>query len=123
MNAVDANGNSLPRVHVVPSVITVSVDLVSGLKKKIVPVIPELSAADGWALTKITVEPAQMEISGTESVVNSVVTLKTLPFTVQTGQRIFKGKLKLEIPEGVTVKDEEVTISAEVIRKPVMRDN
>lgn len=123
MNAVDANDNSLPHVHVVPSVITVSVDIESGLKKKIVPVIPELSAADGWALTKTSVEPAQIEISGAESAVNSIVTLKTLPFTVQTGQRLFKGTLKLDIPEGITVKSDEVTVSAEVVRKPVMRDN
>ena len=123
MNAVDANGNSLPSVHVVPSVITVSVDLESGVKKKIVPIIHGLIPAEGWALTGVTVEPEQTEISGTESAVNAVVMLKTLPFTVQTGQRLFKGKLKLDVPEGITVKDEEVTVSAEVIRKPVMRDN
>lgn len=123
MNAVDANGNSMPSVHVVPSVITVSVDLESGVKKKIVPIIHSLIPAEGWALTGVTVEPEQTEISGTESAVNAVVMLKTLPFTVQTGQRLFKGKLKLDVPEGITVKDEEVTVSAEVIRKPVMRDN
>lgn len=123
MNAIDENGNTLPQIHVVPSVITVSVEIESGVKKKIVPIIPELSVADGWILTKISVEPEQIEISGTESVINSVVTLKTLPFTVQTGQRLFKGTLKLNVPEGVTVKEDEVTVSAEVIRKPVMRDN
>ncbi|MBO4780718.1 MAG: hypothetical protein J5497_08790 [Selenomonadaceae bacterium] len=122
MNAVDEDGNSLPRVHVVPSVITVSVDIESGLKRKIVPVIPELSTTDGWELTKITVEPAQMEIVGIESVINPIVTLRTEPFTVQTGQRIFNGTLKIDVPEGVTVKSNEVTVSASVIRKPVMRD-
>ena len=122
MNAVDEKDNIVPRVRVVPSVITVSVDIESGIKKRIVPIVPELSVADGWELTKISVEPAQMEIVGTESLVNSIFTLKTEPFTVQTGQRTFKGTLKLLIPDGLTVKSDEVTVSAEVVRKSVLRD-
>jgi len=122
LNAVDKENNVIPRVHVVPSVITISFDIENGLKKRIVPIVPELSVADGWELKKISVEPVQMEISGAESVINSIVTLKTEPFTVQTGQRLFKGTLKLVVPEGVNVPEDKVTISAEVIRKPVMRD-
>ena len=122
MRAVDAKEEVLPNVRVVPSVITVSVDIESGIKRRIVPVIPELSVADGWELTKITVEPAQIEISGAESVINSIVTIKTEPFTVQTGQKNFKGTLKLDVPESVTVKSSEVTVSAEVVRKPVARE-
>ena len=63
-----------------------------------------------------------MEITGVESVINPIVTLRTVPFTVQTGQRVFKGTLKLDVPEGVTVPNDEVTVTASVIRKPVMRD-
>ncbi len=122
MHAVDAKGNAISQVRVVPSVITISVDIESGVKKKIIPVVPELSAADGWELSKISVEPAQVEITGAESVVNSIVTIKTVPFTVQTGQRTFKGTLKLVVPDGVTAKNDEVTVSAEIIRKPVMRE-
>ncbi len=122
MHAVDNKGNVISRVRVVPSVITVSVDIESGLKKRIVPIVPELSVAEGWELTKITVEPAQIEITGAESVINSIVTLKTAAVSVQTGQRIFKSNLKLVVPDGVTVKTEEVAVSAEILRKPVMRD-
>ena len=122
MHAIDDKGNIVERVRVVPSVITVSVDVESGLKRRIVPVVPELTVADGWELTKITVEPAQIEISGAESAVNSVVTLKTLPVSVQTGQRQFKSNLKLVVPEGVTLREYEVTVSAEVVRKAVMRE-
>lgn len=123
MNAVDAENNLVERVRVVPSVITVSVEMQSGLKKRIVPVVPELSAAEGWELTKIAAEPAQLEIVGAESVVNNIFTLKTVPFTVQTGQRTFTGTLKLDIPDGVQVKTDQVTVSALVVRKPVMRDS
>ena len=122
MNAVDAKENVIARVRVVPSVITVSVDIESGVKKRIVPIIPELSVVDGWELTKVNVEPAQMEIVGAESAVNSIVTLKTEPFMVQTGQRFFKGSLRLLVPEGVSVRNEEVSVSAEVVRKTVMRE-
>lgn len=122
MNAVDDKDNVVQRVRVVPSVITVSVDIESGVKKRIVPVIAELSVADGWELSRVSVEPAQMEIVGAESAVNSIVTLKTEPFVVQTGQRFFKGTLKLLVPDGVTVKSDEVEVSAEVVRKVVMRE-
>ena len=122
MNAVDEKDNVVQRVRVVPSVLTVSFDIESGIKKRIVPVIAEISVADGWELSKISVEPAQMEIIGAESVVNSIVTLKTDPFVVQTGQRFFKGTLKLLVPDGVTVKSDELEVSAEVVRKVVMRE-
>ena len=122
LNAVDDKGNTVAHIHVVPSVITVSVNLESGLKTRIVPVVAELTVAEGWILNKVTVTPEQMEITGAESAVNSVITLKTVPFTVQTGQRLFNGTLKLELPEGVTAKNDEVTVSAEVVRKPVMRE-
>lgn len=122
MNAVDDKDKPVQRVRVVPSVITVSVNMDSGLKKRIVPVIPELSVTDGWELSGVTVEPAQIEIIGSESALNSIITIKTEPFMVQTGQRAFKGTLRLVIPDGVSVKTDEVTVSAEVIRKTVMRD-
>ena len=122
MNAVDDKDNVVQRVRVVPSVITVSVDIESGVKKRIVPVIAELSVADGWELSRVSVEPAQMEVVGAESAVNSIVTLKTEPFVVQTGQRFFKGTLKLLVPDGVTVKSDEVEVSAEIVRKVVMRE-
>lgn len=122
MKAVDANNNQIIGVRVVPSVVTVSVDLESGVAKKIVPVVPELTAADGWEVTKVTVEPAQIEITGAESVINSIVTIKTEPISVQTGQRAFKGKLRLDVPESVTIKEDEVTVSAEIVRKTVVRD-
>lgn len=122
MRSIDAEEKVVPFVRVVPSVITVSIDIESGLKKKIVPVVPELTAPEGWELTKVLIEPAQVEISGAESVLNSIVTLKTEPFIVQTGQRNFKGTLKLIVPEGVSSKFEEVEVSAEVIRKPVVKD-
>lgn len=123
MRAVDDKENPVSNVRVVPSVITVSVDIESGIKKKIVPVVAELTAPDGWELTKVTIEPAQVEISGAESLVNPIVTLKTEPFIVQTGQKNLKGSLELIVPEGVTVKNAEVTVSAEVVRKPVAKDS
>lgn len=122
MNAVDEKNNVVQRVRVVPSVITVSVDVDSGLKKRIVPIVPEISVADGWELNRITVEPTQMEIIGAESVVNSITALRTAPFVVQTGQRFFRNTMKLQVPDGVTVKSDEVIVSAEVVRKTVTRD-
>ena len=122
MRTVDDKENVVPNVRVVPSVITVSVNIESGLKRKIVPIVPELNTLEGWDLKKVTVDPAQVELSGAESVVNPIVTVKTVPFTVQSGQRIFTGKLRLVIPEGVKADHEEVSVSAEVVRQPIVHD-
>lgn len=122
LRAVDEKENPVPFVRVIPSVITVSVDIKSGLKKRIVPVVPELTVPDGWELTKINVDPAQVEIVGVESVVNKVLSLKTVPVNLQTNQKNFKGTLKLVIPEGVSTKVDEANISAEVIRRTVVKD-
>ncbi|MBR3747357.1 MAG: hypothetical protein IKN27_10410 [Selenomonadaceae bacterium] len=123
MKAVDANNNQIIGVRVVPSVVTVSVELENGIAKKIVPVVAELNVEDGWEVTKVNVEPAQIEITGAESAISSIVTIKTEPISVQTGQRIFRGKIRLDVPEGITVKENEVTVSAEIVRKTVMRDS
>ncbi|MBR1646066.1 MAG: hypothetical protein IJ685_04725 [Selenomonadaceae bacterium] len=123
MKAVDANNNPVIGVRVVPSVVTVNVELENGIAKKIVPVVPELTVEDGWEVTKVNVEPAQIEITGAESVINSIVTIKTEPISVQTGQRAFKSKIRLDVPEGITVKETEVNVSAEIVRKTVVRDS
>ena len=122
MKAVDANDNLVVGVRVVPSVVTVSVELESGVAKKIVPVVAELTAAEGWEVTKVTVEPAQVEITGAESLIASIVTLKTEPITVQTGQRAFRNKIRLDVPDGISVKEREVNVSAEVVRKTFVRE-
>ena len=123
MKAVDAKNAQVVGVRVVPSVVTVTVELENGVAKKIVPIVPEINAEDGWEVTKVNVEPAQIEITGAESVISSIVTIKTAPISVQTGQRAFKGKFRLNVPDGITVKDDEVTVSAEFVRKAVMRDS
>ena len=122
MKAVDANDELLIGVRVVPSVVTVNVELESGVAKKIVPVVAELTAAEGWEVTKVTVDPAQVEITGAESVINSIVTIKTDPITVQTGQRSFRNKIRLNVPDAVTAKETEVTVSAEVVRRSIVRE-
>lgn len=122
LRTVDDKENAVNNVRVVPSIITVSVNIESGLKKKIVPVIPELTVPEGWDLTKVVIDPAQVEIIGAESVVNPIVTLKTEPFSLQTGQRLFKSKLKLVVPEGVKANIGEVTVTAELVLKPTLRE-
>lgn len=122
VRAVDEEGAVIPFIRVVPSVITVSVEIESGLKKKVVPVVPEITVPEGWELTKVHIDPAQVEISGIESVLNQIVTLKTEPSIVQAGKRNFKGTLELILPEGVSSKVSEINVSAEVIRKPIFKD-
>ena len=122
MKAVDANNNQIVGVRVVPSVVTVTVELESSVAKKIVPVVAEVNASDGWEVVNVNVDPAQIEITGTESAISSIVTIKTEPINIQTGQRAFKGKVRLDVPDTVTVKENEVNVSAEVVRRTIIRD-
>ena len=41
---------------------------------------------------------------------------------MQTGQRSFRSKIRLSVPEGVSVKDDEVNVSAELVRRTFVRE-
>ena len=114
MSAIDADGREVKNVRVVPSAITVTVDLETGIKKKSVPVNANITLPPGKEFSKITVEPAQIEIAGKEELLNTIESIQTVALTLPAVNDVFHSTLKLVIPEGVTVQIDKVTVTAEL---------
>ena len=114
MSAIDADGREVKNVRVVPSAISVKVDLESGIQKKSVPVTAEITLPGGKTFSKITIEPEQIEIAGKEEILNSITEIKTAPLTLPAVTNNFHGTLRIILPEGVTCSVEKVTVTAEL---------
>ncbi len=121
MTAVNEDGREVKNVRVVPSALTVTVEIESGVRKKTVPIVAELNTADGWEISDLKIDTPQTEIAGIEELLEQTVTLKTVPANIPAGQRNFKQTLSLEIPDGITSKVTEVEVSATIKRTPIFR--
>lgn len=111
MTAIDANGREVRGVRVAPSVITVTVHIESELKKKNVPVAANISVPDGREVSETIIAPQAVEIVGREEILNSIESLKTEPLNFSVNAKTFTGKLKLDLPAGVTANPAEVDIT------------
>ncbi len=114
LSAIDSDGREVRGVQVVPSAITVQVDLETGITKKIVPIQVEITLPNGKEFDSIKIDPETIEIAGKEDILNSIDLIKTVPLTLPSVNDKFHGTLRLEIPNGVTVHIEKVTVTAEI---------
>lgn len=114
MTAIDEDGREVKDVRVVPASIVVSVDIESGLSKKTVSVVSDISPPAGQVIEKITISPDTIEISGKEEILSSITSIPTARAVITTGKEDFKGTLKLILPEGVTAPINEVYVHAEL---------
>ena len=111
MTAIDENGREVRGVRVAPSVITVTVHIESELQKKTVPVVANISVPDGREVSETIIAPQSVEISGRAEILNSIESIKTEPLNFSVNAKTFTGKLKLDLPDGVTASANEVEIT------------
>lgn len=114
MTAIDADGREVQGVRVVPSSITVTIDIESGLSKKTVPITAEISPPAGREIEKITVTPANIELSGKEETLAQINSVSTAKAVITAGKEDFNGDLKIIFPSGVTAQVKEAHIHAEL---------
>ena len=114
MSAIDADGRQVKGVRVVPSEITVNVDIETGIKKKVVPIKVNLTAPSGKEFSKITAEPAQIEIAGKEEIIKDIDAIQTTTLILPALENDFHGTLRLAVPDGVTVAETKVAVTAEL---------
>lgn len=112
MTAIDDDGREVKDVRVVPSSINVTVDIESGFKKKVVPIISEISPPAGREIAEIIVEPKTVEITAKEDVLNNISSVPTAKAVITAGKERFEGDLKIVLPEGVTAQISEVYVTA-----------
>ncbi|MBR2179532.1 MAG: hypothetical protein IJ862_03950 [Selenomonadaceae bacterium] len=117
MTAINEDGRALQDVRVVPSFMNVEVKITLGLMKKTVPIEPDIVMAEGWEIAKITLDPEQIEIAGQETLVNPIDKIKTQTVTVPLGETSIKQTLNLVIPNGITVKSNQIDLTVELKQK------
>ena len=119
MTAINEDGRALQDVRVVPSFMNVEVKITLGLMKKTVPIEPDIVMAEGLEIAKITLDPEQIEIAGQETIVNPIDKIKTQTITVPLGENSIKQTVTLIVPNGVTVKSNQVDVAVELKQKAV----
>ena len=110
MTPLNEDGRAVPEVKSVPSQITVDVQIELDLIRKSVPIEADVLVADGFEIERVTVDPAQIEIAGNETVLNPVESIRTDAITVPLGDKTMKQTVSLLIPDGVTTNVKEVTV-------------
>ena len=117
MTAINNDGRAVSDVRVVPSFLNVDVKIELGLIKKNVPIEPDVVVAEGFEIEKMLIDPEQIEIVGKEPVLLPVDKIKTQLLTVPLGEKSIKQTVGLVIPEGVTTKTTEVTVTIDLKQK------
>ena len=110
--ALNSDGREVAGITLTPSATEISVKLVRGLTRKVVEVQahPQSDLAPNLKLEGVTVEPARIEIAGTEDVVSKITSIGTEEFSLAQVRETEKRQVKLVLPAGVTAADSNVTV-------------
>ena len=116
LQAVDEDGEVVESVRIVPKVISARVRYARSLARKVVDVKPtvEGTAAPGYTISEIRVEPARVELAGTGAALDAVTTLSTEPISAADLTESTSRTVSLVLPEGVTVTNKMVNVRIEV---------
>ena len=114
--ALNADGREVAGVTLTPASTEVSVNMVRGLSRKVVEVRakPRSDLSPQFKLEGITVEPARVEIAGTEDVVSKITGIETEEFSLADVKETEKRPVRLMLPAGVTVAEPNVTVEIKV---------
>ena len=114
--ALNSDGREVSGITLSPATTEVSVKLVRGITRKVVEVQPHPRSdlAPNLKLEGVTVEPARVEIAGTEDVVSKITGIGTEEFSLSDVRETEKRQVKLALPDGVTVAAPNVTVEIKV---------
>ena len=111
MTAIDEDGRGVPGVRVAPSAITVNIQIENELRQKNVPVVADISVPFGREISQVIIAPKTVDIIGKEEVLANIDSIHTEPLNFIVNARTFIGKLRLIVPEGVTLSQSEVDVT------------
>ena len=111
MTAIDGDGREVRGVRVAPSVITVTVQIANELQKKTVPVIADVTVPPGREISEVIVNPQNIEVIGREEILSSIDSVTTEPLNFVVNAKTFIGKLRLNLPDGITANPNEVDVT------------
>jgi YbbR domain-containing protein len=117
---LDAGGQPVHGVQLVPAQVSVTVPVARQLPVKPVPVRPVLTGApaSGYALGKPVVVPATVAALGPNSVLAGLRALRTAPISVSGATSEVRATVMVLEPAGVlALTPEDVTVSVPVVRR------
>lgn len=112
LTAVTADGENINNLAVLPGELDVTVQLVPGEGKKIVPVKPTVSGIlpEGYVLGEITVQPNQVEVAGANKTLADIKNVETIPISLHGVTSTLDKDVELSLPEGIASTVKKVTL-------------
>lgn len=112
LTAVTADGENINNLAVLPGELDVTVQLVPGEGKKIVPVKPAVSGIlpEGYVLGEVTVQPNQVELAGANKTLADIKNVETLPVSLHGVTSTLDKDVELSLPEGIASAVKKVTL-------------
>lgn len=112
LTAVTADGENINNLAVLPGELDVTVQLVPGEGKKIVPVKPTVSGIlpEGYVLGEITVQPNQVEVAGANKTLADIKNVDTVPVSLHGVTSTLDKDVELSLPEGIASTVKKVTL-------------
>ncbi|SFT43530.1 YbbR domain-containing protein [Selenomonas sp. GACV-9] len=112
LTPINADGREVQGVTVSPTTMYVTVQMARGLRTKIVTVKPALTGSlnSELELVSVKVEPVKIEIAGDESKTGPVTALSTEPISLDEITKNTDRTVKLILPDGVTVTNQDATV-------------
>lgn len=112
LTAVTADGENINNLAVLPGELDVTVRLVPGEGKKIVPVKPAVSGIlpEGYVLGEVTVQPNQVELAGANKTLADIKNVDTVPVSLHGVTSTLDKEVELSLPEGIASTVKKVTL-------------
>ena len=120
LSPVNTDGKSVEDVIISPNSIPVSVQLSRGVAKKVVQVRP---VTDGdlpneLKLSAVQPDPLKVEVTGDPLLLEKIDSLNTEKISLQDVTASTSKTVNLDLPQGVTVANSQVTVRIDVEKKP-----
>lgn len=112
LTAVTADGENINNLAVLPGELDVTVQLVLGEGKKIVPVKPAVTGIlpEGYVLGEVTVQPNQVELAGANKTLADIKNVETIPLSLHGVTSTLDKDVELSLPEGIASAVKKVTL-------------
>ena len=112
LTAVTADGENINNLAVLPGELDVTVQLVPGEGKKIVPVKPAVTGIlpEGYVLGEVTVQPNQVEVAGANKTLADIKNVETIPISLHGVTSTLDKDVELSLPEGIASAVKKVTL-------------
>ena len=112
LTAITADGENINNLAVLPGELDVTVQLVPGEGKKIVPVKPAVSGIlpEGYVLGEVTVQPNQVELAGANKTLADIKNVDTVPVSLHGVTSTLDKDVELSLPEGIASTVKKVTL-------------